>query len=90
MLTLDDFTALVGDEFTIGDRPATLVAATPVGEERGPGGRIPFSLEFVAPGEHVLAQAIYPVTNAGVGTHEIFLVPIATDADGVRYEAVFT
>lgn len=47
-----------------------------------------FRLEFVGPPDPVLPQAIYPLTGEAE-THEIFLVPIARDAAGARYEAVF-
>ena len=55
-----------------------------------PGGRAGggFSLHFV--GENVrLAQGIYPVTNAKLGTMEIFLVPAGPGAGGFGYHAVF-
>ena len=47
-----------------------------------------FRLEFLGPADPVLPQATYRF--AGEGTdHDIFIVPIARDAGGVRYEAVF-
>ena len=51
--------------------------------------REPFSLLFVGPRAPVLAQRIYPLENEAFGRLEIFLVPIAADADGVKYEAIF-
>jgi hypothetical protein len=36
----------------------------------------------------ILPQAIYAFRNGGV-TLEIFVVPIARDQDGTRYEAIF-
>lgn len=52
--------------------------------------RVPFTLVFRGPGPHVLPQQIYEVQHAELGSMEIFLVPISSDAQGVRYEAVFT
>lgn len=52
--------------------------------------RVPFSIEFRGPGAPVLPQATYRLAHDGIGAFEIFLVPIGADADGVRYEAVFT
>lgn len=36
-----------------------------------------------------LPQSIYSLSNDGMGTIDIFLVPIGVDGDGFRYEAVF-
>jgi hypothetical protein len=47
-----------------------------------------FRLEFVGPGEPVLPQATYRFSN-GEMEHDIFIVPVARDEGGVRYEAVF-
>ena len=52
---------------------------------RGGGG---FRLELLGPVELLLPQGTYSVA-AGSGTHDIFIVPIARDAHGTRYEAIF-
>lgn len=52
--------------------------------------REPFSIVFLGPQAPVLPQRIYPLEHDELGELEIFLVPIAQDADGTRYEAVFT
>lgn len=52
--------------------------------------REPFSLVFLGLREPVLPQRIYPLAHDELGELEIFLVPIAQDADGTRYEAIFT
>ena len=60
--------------------------------EPHPGPRAqPFSLFFRAPGQPVLRQAIYTMEHEGMGTLDIFLVPIGPDpkAGGMLYEAVF-
>jgi hypothetical protein len=48
----------------------------------------PFTLEFVAPGEP-LPQQTYALSHEVLGTHLVFLVPIAREGDSIRYEAVF-
>ena len=91
-LTLATFEPLVGDRFDVQAAPApvefVLESATAAGE--WPGGRAPFSLVFLGPDEPLLPQAIYALSHADLGVLEIFLVPIARGADGVRYEAIFT
>src|SRR4051794_21240255 len=52
--------------------------------------RAPFSIVFRGPSGAILPQAIYRLDHAAIGTFDVFLVPIAEDAGGVRYEAVFT
>ncbi len=47
-----------------------------------------FRLEFLGPAEPLLEQAIYRFERDGAA-HEIFIVPIARDAEGIRYEAIF-
>jgi Domain of unknown function (DUF6916) len=51
--------------------------------------RAPFSVVFLGPREPVLPQRIYRLEHDELGTLDLFLVPIARDAAGVRYEAVF-
>ncbi len=52
--------------------------------------RQPFALLFRGPMEPVLEQQVYALEHVGMGTMELFLVPIGPDDDGMRYEAVFT
>ena len=91
-LTLATFEPLVGDGFSVDADPVALEfvleSASAAGE--WPGGRDPFSLIFVGPGEPMLPQAIYALRHADLGVLEIFIVPIARNADGVRYQAIFT
>lgn len=51
--------------------------------------RPPFTLVFHCPDVRILPQALYPVKHEQLGLQEIFLVPIAGNAEGVSYEAVF-
>ena len=48
-----------------------------------------FSLVFRGSLDQPLEQGLYPMTNETMGTESLFLVPIAREADGFRYEAVF-
>jgi hypothetical protein len=57
---------------------------------RSQGQREPFSLMFLGPRQPILPQRIYNFDFGQLGTLEIFIVPIGTDALGVRYQAVFT
>ena len=52
--------------------------------------RCPFSVVFRGPKEPILWQAIYPLHHGKMGDLELFLVPLGPDAEGMRYEAVFT
>jgi hypothetical protein len=51
--------------------------------------RYPFALLFVCPDPRVLQQGCYAIDHERLGSLEIFIVPIASDEDGVQYEAVF-
>jgi hypothetical protein len=48
-----------------------------------------FSAFFVGPLEIPLGQASYPMEHEGMGSFDLFLVPISRDDKGSRYEAVF-
>jgi hypothetical protein len=48
-----------------------------------------FSVIFRGPLDQPLEQGMYPVVHEIMGTESLFLVPIAREADGFRYEAVF-
>ena len=48
-----------------------------------------FSLLFQGPAEPQLAQNTYEIRHNAMGHFELFLVPIAADANHVSYEAVF-
>ena len=67
-----------------------LAEARPIETKAKPAGRRQFSLLFKGPAEPLLEQAIYTLENDELGTLPIFLVPIAADAEGADYEAVFT
>lgn len=93
-LTLEAFAPHLGSVFTLdaGDTavPLELVAADALPVDPADRGRPPFSLEFLGPADPAYAQATVPLSHPALGTHEIFLVPIARDARGTRYQAIFS
>ena len=91
-VTLATFEPCVGDTFAI-DLPTgaidlELAEASSAGE--WPGGRQPFRLHFRGPRDPLLPQSIYRLEHAGLGALEIFIVPVARDAESTTYEAIFT
>lgn len=97
-LTLDDFAPAVGEVFVLDDRQAgrldlellearTIDAGAPASGSDGT--RAPFSLLFRGPLEPALPQRIYRLEHEAVGALEIFIVPVARDASGVHYQAIF-
>lgn len=48
-----------------------------------------FSLYFKGPEDIFVPQATYTLDHEKLGALDLFLVPIARDASGYRYEAVF-
>lgn len=53
-------------------------------------GRAAFSIVFESAGREVLPQQIYAFSHPDLGDFELFIVPIGQDANGTRYEAVFS
>lgn len=49
-----------------------------------------FSLYFYGPGDFFLPQSTYRLAHERMGEHDIFLVPVAHEPRGLRYEAVFS
>jgi hypothetical protein len=95
-LQLASFQPLVGDHFVL--RPAeagadplelVLVEATELAHgQRRP--RTPFSLVFRGPAQPVIPQSIHRLEHPALGALDVFLVPIGRDAQGTRYQAIFT
>ena len=52
--------------------------------------REPFALLFRGPATPVLPQRIYAIEFSGLGTVEIFIVPIGPESGFMQYEAIFT
>lgn len=55
-----------------------------------PAQREPFALIFRGPCEPVLVQRIYRIEGGSLEPLEIFIVPVGPDAEGMRYEAIFS
>ena len=93
-LTVDTFKRHLDETFHLvaeSSPPAALrlIEATPVANAAGQQ-RVPFSIIFRGPHDVVFPQRIYRLEHAAMGAFELFLVPIGPDAEGMRYEAVFT
>lgn len=91
ILSLADFAPYVGETFALETGEARL--ALVLEEAKGAAGASvrehgAFTLLFRGPADPVLPQAIYRLDREAE-SHDIFLVPIARDAEGTRYEAVF-
>ncbi len=92
-LTAADFAAHSGSRYLLrfaGAAEPIALELVEVNAGHGPrrGGR-PFSLVFRGPRNPVLPQAQYRLEHEAMGALDIFLVPIALDAQGLSYEAVF-
>ena len=89
-LSLDHFSGGVGQAFglRVGDGAVDLILdrAEPMSRSVREAGA--FRLEFVGPADRLLPQGIYPF-DVGGEEHDIFIVPIAREAAGFRYEAIF-
>jgi hypothetical protein len=93
--SLGRFEPFLGQAFEIGEGPgavsAVLIDAINLREAQGVGYLSrQFSLVWRGPRNARLEQGIYPVRHPELGTMELFLVCIGPDAEGMRYEAVFT
>ncbi len=94
-LTPESFEAHQGTPFRIehgGEAPLELVLRTVRRLEPHPGPRVqPFSVYFQGPPGPLLPQRTYRIAHDGMGTLELFLVPLGPDpkGGGMLYEAVF-
>lgn len=94
-LTIDHFAPRTGETFRDAETGAELrlVSVDDITKSAGhvpEGQRTPFSLMFRGPGETLLPQSIRTLSHDGLGELGLFLVPVAQDAEGYRYQAVFT
>jgi len=94
-LTIADFQSYINRSFPIRfttevTLPATLITVNAWGSESDKY-RQPFTLEFrtAQKNEHY-QQGTFTIVHPTIGELPIFLVPIGADAEGMRYEAVFT
>ena len=71
--------------------PLELVSVTELGAPYMPGGRRPFSLLFLGPpSPRYLLQGTYRLEHEGLGTLDLFVVPLGPQEGRMQYEAVFT
>lgn len=90
-LSLEDFTASIGQPYLIGpdEAPFALMledAAPLPGSPRDGGG---FRLDFCGPAEPMLPQATYSLRR-GEEAFDIFIVAIGCSERGTLYEAIFS
>jgi hypothetical protein len=89
-LRFDDFAGKAGTSYDVlvegGPIPVTLQTAELLNGGPREGGS--FRLVFVGPTDSVFNQGTY-LLRSGDETDEIFIVPIAQDAKGRQYEAIF-
>jgi hypothetical protein len=91
VFTMDMFSGHVNTKFLMryGDSQTAeleLISVTDVGSSPR---QSQFSIQFVGPKEGPTAQGIFRLEHERLGALDLFLVPIARDKDGLRYEAVF-
>ena len=93
-LTEEEFSKYVGGNFRLKldqqeiELKLAEVKAYPFGPNEQ-SGMERFSVFFSGPLDILLAQNIYQLQHETMGEFEIFLVPIARNENGFRYEAVF-
>lgn len=88
--TWDEFADAVGTVYRVEVGASAFELALDSASEIPSAGREggSFRLEFRGPAAPVLPQATYPF-HQGEEVREIFVVPISSDQDGTRYEAIF-
>lgn len=93
-LTAEDFTKHLKTKFRVGDESATELELDEVQSLpflKDPRGEVErFTLYFNGPGDSYLQQMMYHIQHEQMGEMDIFLVPIARNEQGFRYEAVFS
>ncbi|HST37352.1 MAG TPA: hypothetical protein VLK25_12075 [Allosphingosinicella sp.] len=88
--TFDDFRRQIGKPYEVEVQGGRIAMKLQAAQELPSMGRQggSFRLEFIGPLQPLLPQAIYPFHGGGQ-RHEIFIVPIAQEQRGTRYEAIF-
>ncbi len=94
IMKIEDFQPLHEQDFTLsfGDEQFALklVEVTPSRNfHPDPNMRPPFALLFKCADQRILPQQMHSMHCESLGALEIFLVPVAGDAEGISYEAVF-
>ena len=90
-LTRDALAENVGTKFRVavesGEAPE--IELVEVSEEVRGGGSRRFAIYFRGAPTFFMPQRTYRLEHATLGEFDLFIVPIARDAEGFRYEAVF-
>jgi len=93
-LTCGDFSAHLGEGFDLSMEQQRLQLQLVRVQALSPPpsvaqGRLPFSLWFRGPHRPRLVQGTFCIEHPVIGALAMFLVPIAAEADGMCYEAIF-
>ena len=92
-LTEEEFTKHLNTRFRVtGEQPLELELTEVKGylsKQNEESGMERFSAFFYGPGDRYLRQRVYALEHDVMGAFELFLVPVARDEKGFRYEAVF-
>jgi hypothetical protein len=92
--SFDSFAACLDQSFGLqaGDYrdELVLIAAEQLAHQSEGDNQAPFSIVFQSRRTEVLPQRMYRLSNDQLGEFDLFIVPIARDDTGVRYEAVFS
>jgi hypothetical protein len=92
--THETFAGRVGEPFRIhlddGSSIETRLASARTWGGEQSRGRTPFTLTFHGPLSPTLPQRIYRMEHDGIGTFELFLVPVGPEGGAMQYEAVFS
>ncbi len=92
-LTEAEFSKYVNTKFKIaGDQPIELELTevkSYLPKQNEESGMERFSLFFAGPSQPYLNQRTYEIEHEGMGSFELFLVPVSKEENGYRYEAVF-
>jgi uncharacterized protein DUF6916 len=88
---VETFTPHVGSEFKAAVDGGKSLALALVEVQPGPSSPqvLQFSLVFRGPLEPVLPQRVVQLQHPRLGELDLFLVPIAKEAQGIMYQAVF-
>jgi hypothetical protein len=93
-LTIDDFKDRVGEAFTATAADGRTLALTLTSvdglQARPDADRTPFSLKFRDQAQDHVPQQTVAIEHAGLGTFDLFVVPLGPEPEGMRYEAIFT
>ena len=87
-LKYEDYLNAINTKFQLPETSFEL-ELTEVSENKTTDRQEMFSLLFCGALDNLLEQKLYLMHHEKLGEGELFLVPVAKDADGYKYEAVF-